>query len=171
MHRVTHRPTLRLAALLIAIAGATFACGDRDSAAPAPAPAPEATEAAPEAAEPPAAERPADGRPLSADDLIITEEVVPETFPSDVPIYPNAKPGSAMEVPGLGMFITFVTDDEPDAVYEHFRSGLGENGWSVSEAADAGVDGSKGERTIQVRARPNESGRTEIAINIDEGAV
>jgi hypothetical protein len=107
-------------------------------------------------------------RPIDPDQIAVTEDIVPETYPSDVPIYPDATPGSAMVVPGLGMFITFITEDDPATVYEHYRAGLGEAGWSLSDAPESGIDAAKEGRTVQVRARPDDSGKTEIAINIDE---
>jgi hypothetical protein len=167
--RVPVRPTRRLTALLFALIGLALACGSQD----APAPAPATDEAMPadtaDSAETtePAEARPG-GRPVGPDDIAVTEDIVPESYPTDVPIYPDAAPGSAMVVPGLGMFITFITEDDPATVYEHYRAGLGEAGWSLSDAPESGIDAAKEGRTVQVRARPDDSGKTEIAINIDE---
>jgi hypothetical protein len=165
--RVPVRPTRRLTALLFALIGLALACGSQD----APAPAPATDEAMPaDTADVAETTEPADPleRPIDPDQIAVTEDIVPETYPSDVPIYPDATPGSAMVVPGLGMFITFITEDDPATVYEHYRAGLGEAGWSLSDAPESGIDAAKEGRTVQVRARPDDSGKTEIAINIDE---
>jgi hypothetical protein len=163
--RVPVRPTRRLTALLFALIGLALACGSQD------APAPATDEAMPaDTADVAETTEPADPleRPIDPDQIAVTEDIVPETYPSDVPIYPDATPGSAMVVPGLGMFITFITEDDPATVYEHYRAGLGEAGWSLSDAPESGIDAAKEGRTVQVRARPDDSGKTEIAINIDE---
>jgi hypothetical protein len=114
---------------------------------------------------------PAAGTPGPADeestDLVVTEGVIPEGFPSDVPIYPGATIGSSMTTPGLGVFAMFDTDDAVEPILTHYRSELAKNGWSVVDtAAGDGVDGTKGNRTLQVRARRNEENRTELAINV-----
>ena len=53
------------------------------------------------------------------------------------------------------------------AILTHYRSELAKNGWSVVDTAEGdGVDGTKENRSLQVRARRNEEDRTEIAINV-----
>jgi hypothetical protein len=103
-------------------------------------------------------------------ELIQTEGVIPDGFPSDVPIYPGAVIGSSISTPGLGVFSMFETGDAVEKILAHYRSELAKNGWSVVDtAAGDGVDATKGERTLQVRARLNDEKRTEIAINAEEG--
>jgi hypothetical protein len=50
--------------------------------------------------------------------------VVPEGYPTDVPVYPGATPGSSMTMPGLGVFATFESDDTVDKIVEHYRTEL-----------------------------------------------
>ena len=159
--------TAYLLACGIALASLGWACGGEESAPPAPA----ATDAAqgqpaPAEAAPPAA---APGDQASGEGTA-TDGVIPEGYPSDVPVYPGAKPGSAMSMPGLGVFATFESDDPVEKIREHYRSELGKGGWSVTDSADGGgIDATKGTRSVQVRARQNEQGRSEIAINASEG--
>jgi len=171
--RSTRSRLARAACLLacgIALASIGWACGGDESSSPAPAspsePAP--AEPAPGEAAPPSAAQPA-APGDRAIDATATEGVVPEGYPSDVPVYPGATAGSAMSMPGLGVFATFESDDAVDKVVDHYRGELGKNGWSVTDAAaGGGVDATKGERSVQVRARHDEKGRTEIAVNVSE---
>jgi hypothetical protein len=100
----------------------------------------------------------------------VTEGVIPEGYPSDLPVYPGADPGPAMTMPGHGLFATFETDDTVEAILTHFRAELASNGWSVQDTPDGtGLDGTKEGRSVQVRARTAESGRSEIAVSVGEG--
>ena len=161
----SRRARAGLLACAIALGSMAVACGSDEPEAPAPAVTPAdptqlMTESAPPAAAIPG---PADE---SGPEAILAEGVIPEGFPSDVPIYPGAEIGPSMTTPGLGVFATFVTDDAVEAILTHYRSELAKNGWSVVDtAAGDGVDATKGARTLQVRARRNEENRTEIAIN------
>ena len=74
-----------------------------------------------------------------------------------------------MSMPGLGVFATFESDDAVDKILEHYRGELTKNGWSVTDSADGGgVDATKGNRNVQVRARPNDQGGSEIAVNVSQ---
>lgn len=153
----------------IALGSIAVACGNNEpeTAAPAATPA-EPAAPAPEAA-PPAAAIPApdEDEDEEAVPVVVTEGVIPEGFPSDVPIYPGASAGSSMTTPGLGVFATFDTDDAVEAILAHYRSELAKNGWSLVDTAQGdGVDGTKGDRSLKLRARRNEENRSEIAINV-----
>jgi hypothetical protein len=156
---------------VIALGPLAFACGGEESAPPAAAPSPEA------AIEQPATPAPEPGAPPATATTpapdpggIATDGVIPEGYPSDIPVYPGADPGPAMTMPGLGLFVTFESDDTPEAILTHFRTELANNGWAVQDSADGdGVDGTKEGRSVQVRARTAESGRSEIAVSVDEG--
>ncbi|HKA16002.1 MAG TPA: hypothetical protein VKH41_13355 [Myxococcota bacterium] len=101
--------------------------------------------------------------------MIASDGVIPEGYPSDVPVYPGATPGASMAMPGLGVFATFVSSDAIDQVQTYYRGELGKNGWSVTNSPDgSGLDASKGNRSVQVRLRKNDEGRSEIAINVSE---
>ena len=158
----------QLLACGIALATIGWACGGEESSAPEPAVRP--TEAAPGQPAPGEAARPAAAPSDQAPEATATDGVIPEGYPSDVPVYPGSTPGSAMSMPGLGVFATFVTDDAVEKILEHYRSELSKGGWSVTDAPDGGgVDATKGKRSVQVRARQNDQGRSEIAVNTSEG--
>jgi hypothetical protein len=148
----------------ITLASIGWACGGEESPTPAATPGEPAQAQPSEAAAPPAA-APAGEEP----EAISTDGVIPEGYPSDVPVYPGATPGSAMSMPGLGVFATFTSDDTVEKILEHYRTELSKGGWSVTDAPDGGgVDGTKGIRSVQVRAREDEQGRSEIAVNTSE---
>jgi hypothetical protein len=155
--------------LACAIALASIGCG---SGEPSPTPAPSAAPTAPAPAEavPGAAAIPAPAADAATGETIAAAGVIPEGFPSDVPVYPGAAPGSSMSMPGLGVFATFESNDAADKIVEHYRGELSKGGWSVTDSADGGgVDATKDKRSVQVRARQTEQGNSEIAINVSEG--
>jgi hypothetical protein len=151
------------------IALAPIGCGSGEPAA-SPSPTASPTAPAPGEAVPGAAAIPAPAPEAAAGESIAAEGVIPEGFPSDVPVYPGAAPGSSMSMPGLGVFATFESDDAADKIVEHYRGELSKGGWSVTDSADGGgVDATKDKRSVQVRARQTEQGKAEIAINVSEG--
>jgi hypothetical protein len=162
---------------VIALGAVALACGKQESPPSAAAPAPQPGIAQPAAPAPAAPTAPAtppaegDAAAPSADDLggTATEGVIPEGYPSDVPVYPGADPGPAMSMPGLGVFVTFESDDKVEAILTHYRSELANNGWAVQDSPDGnGVDGTKEGRSVQVRARQDENGRSEIAVSVNQ---
>jgi hypothetical protein len=154
----------------IALGSLAIACGSEkptsQEASPAPAEPAQGAPATGEAA-PPSAGAPADqGAPSDA----IASEGIPEGYPKDVPIYPGATPGGSMAMPGMGVFATFTSDDTVDAILTRYREELAKNGWTVQDTTDKGsIEGTKGKRSVQVRARITESGRSEIAVSTSEG--
>jgi hypothetical protein len=167
-----------LAPIRLALAGAlavgSLACGSEKTPTPEAA-APSTSNsapgmpdsAAPSEATPPVTDQGTDQG--SGEDAIASEGVIPEGFPSDVPIYPGATPGSSMAMPGLGVFATFQTGDSVDKILSHYRSELANGGWSVADTPTGdGVDGTKGKRSVQVRVRAGEDGNSEIAISFSE---
>ena len=168
--RGTRSRLARAACLLacgIALASIGWACGGEKTSSPEPAASPgEPAQAQPA---PGAAAAPAAAQTGEAPEATATDGVIPEGYPSDVPVYPGATPGSAMSMPGLGVFATFTSADSVDKILEHYRTELAKGGWSVSDSPDGGgVDGTKGTRSVQVRARQDEQGRSEIAVNTSE---
>jgi hypothetical protein len=83
-------------------------------------------------------------------------------------VYPGSDPGSALAIPGEGVFATFESDESVDAILAYYRDELSKNGWSVAEGAAGGIDAAKEGRAVQVRVRADENGRSQIAINIEE---
>jgi hypothetical protein len=170
-----HRIPLRsLAAAAITLAAVAFACG-REESKPTAAPTPEPEAAQPAAPVPapaaptPAAEIPAPATPAPQGEAVATDGVIPEGYPSDIPVYPGAEPGPAMSTPGLGVFATFESDDTVEAILAHYRTELANSGWAVQDTPDGGgIDGTKQGRSVQVRARTAENGRSEIAVSAGE---
>ncbi len=136
-------------------------CSGEESTAPEPEPAAES---------PVAEERASDEEGLSADEeLIFSDDALPPGFPADVPTYPGAQNGPSFQSPGLGVFATFISDDEVADIVDHYRDQLAERGWSVDVVYEYGVDASKNGRLSEIRAKANEeSGQTEIAISVEE---
>jgi hypothetical protein len=150
----------------IALASIGWACSGDEGTPPEPSASPaEPAQAqpAPNEAAPPAA------TPAAPGDSVASEGVIPEGYPTDVPVYPGSTPGSSMTMPGLGVFATFESDDAVEKIVEHYRTELTKGGWSVTDSADGGgVDATKGNRSVQVRARKDDQGRSEIAVNVSQ---
>jgi hypothetical protein len=154
-HRVNARSIHRLSATAV-LAFAWVACGSEES--PPAAPETSAVE--------PAAEMSAEPAPEVAPPFPARQ--IHEAYPNDVPIYPGAVPGPALSLPG-GLFATFQSEDEATDVIEHFRTALGDAGWTLDEESDRGINFSKDGRSVRVRTRATDTGKTEIAVNIREG--
>ena len=169
--RATVRSVLHIAVCVLTLAW--IACGSEESK-PAPKTSPADAGAATETEDAPTPPMP-DTPPAPDAEFLITDGVIPEGFPSDVSVYPRGMIGPAMAIPGAGFLIFVVSDDDPSAVLDHYRTSLADSGWSVSEVPDighdatkVGLDATKDSRSVQIRARENEAGKTEIAVNIDE---
>lgn len=160
------RSTRWLRWLAIAFAVLSLACGESQ----APEPATDMDDAAEAAG---SAEEAATETPTlpgsDASDAEIVKGAVPDDYPSDMPVYPESEPGTSLSMPGAGMFVTFESDDDPDAIYGYFETELAGSGWSVEEGAAGGVRASKDGRNVNVRANRAPNGRTSIGISIKEG--
>ncbi len=62
---------------------------------------------------------------------------VPEAFPKDLPLYPDAKVMGSMLAGGGGM-ITLQSGDDPDEVVDFYREKLVDEGWTISAEMDLG---------------------------------
>jgi hypothetical protein len=153
------------ALFLVSIASS---CGKDESANPAPAATPaETPQAAPATPVPPAAGAPTQPSDEGDTPAVVTEGAIPEGFPNDIPVYPGATIGSSMTTPGLGVFATFETDDPVETILTHYRGELAKSGWSLTDSAQGdGLDGTKDNRMLMLRARKGDDNRTEIAINV-----
>jgi len=60
---------------------------------------------------------------------------VPDGFPKDVPVYPDAQVVGGM-VAGEGGMLTLQTDDDLDEVAEFYREKLAKEGWSLGPPMD-----------------------------------
>jgi hypothetical protein len=55
---------------------------------------------------------------------------IPDGFPEDVPVYPDARVMGGMAAGGGGM-VTLQTEDDPEEVVDFYREKLVEEGWSL----------------------------------------
>ena len=152
---------VRLALIVTAMSLLLFAaCGSDETPAPSPAdkPAeqPAKTAAIPVKKVPPPEmpssvtvdERDADGNPIrfSGKDAkgnefeasIGDDATVPGSFPTDVPLYPGAKPMASMSAGREGTMVTFKTTDSQQEIFEFYQTQLAEQGWKVAEEESFG---------------------------------
>ena len=125
----------------------------------------------------PPTETPAQAAPPTsppADDVgaEIVSGRLPDGYPSDLPQPPSAEPGRAMLIPGKGGLIIFESTESPQAVMDHLKKALPEQGWNVETAADepmrSVIKATKDSRSVNVIVNGSPGG-SEIAITI-EGA-
>jgi hypothetical protein len=160
---------IRLASA-IALASVVWACGGEESPSPGSKPQ-EPTQALPAPGDTAAAPGAMPAAPSggAAGEAVANDGAIPEGYPSDVPVYPGATPGSSMSMPGLGVFATFRSGDSAKQIEDYYRTELAKGGWSVQDSPDGGgLDGTKGSRSVQVRARETNQPGTEIAISFSE---
>ena len=137
-----------------------LACGGEEAPSPADTtpPAPAAT---PEPASPPAAAMP------SRDVEIATGEL-PKDYPADLPQPPSAAPQTSMLVPGQGGLITFTSSETSEAVVDHFKKTLPEQGWDVAGVTDEPtrslIKATKDTRAVDVSVRNSPTGDGTIVV-------
>jgi len=56
---------------------------------------------------------------------------IPDYFPTDVPIFPNAAPMAAMKAEGHGSFVSFSSTESQEAIYDYYLEQLPTQGWLV----------------------------------------
>jgi len=87
---------------------------------------------------------------------------VPDDFPDDVPLYPEAKVVGSMQVEESGRLLTLTTGDAPEKVMSFYRGKLESDGWQVESEMNMGgqrmLAAVKDERTVAVQAMEEESG-------------
>ena len=90
---------------------------------------------------------------------------LPKDFPSDVAIYPEAKPEGH-----FGGMVTLSTKDAPGQIAAFYEATMAAQGWEISksEVGDMQIlNCTKGERAVSITANPNtEKGLTDILIGI-----
>jgi hypothetical protein len=97
---------------------------------------------------------------------------LPDDFPDDVPVHPEASVEGSMSMPGKGQMITFQTDSTPDEVYRFYKSGLVDEGWSIE--ADMNVGGQhmmaaeKGDRVVSLQMMPGDEGGTRVVVTVGQ---
>ncbi|HXK21665.1 MAG TPA: hypothetical protein VMS55_03195 [Myxococcota bacterium] len=92
----------------------------------------------------------------------VTQGSLPANFPTDVPIYPDAKPKSSMMVSGQGLVVLDSGASISD-VLSHYREELPAQGWTVDSVKEA-AGGSK----AIVKAHKNTRSTT-ISIGTSQG--
>ena len=74
-------------------------------------------------------------------------------LPERHPVYPGANARPLDDHAGLGVFVTFESDDSVEAILTHYRGELAKNGWTVLDSPAGGRRRHQGDRAVQVRAR------------------
>ena len=161
-------------ACIVGLLGMSVAlgCGSSDeptAATPTETPTPAAGADAPKKRSP---EVIAAKRAEAGGDAQITRGELPEGFPSDVPMFPDAQPKTSMMVGSSGL-VVLTSNAALSDVLTHFREQLPSQGWtvdSVSEAAGgtkATVKAHKDARSATVSLNQAKGGTgTEIGISL-----
>lgn len=101
----------------------------------------------------------------------VGSQSIPEEFPSDIPLLPDAKVLLSHVVAGAGIMLSFETKKGGDAVYDYYKSRLPKKGWNIeSDVETMGVrmlSVRKGERTASVSLALHE-GKTKVTLHISE---
>lgn len=92
---------------------------------------------------------------------------LPKGFPSDIPVYPGATAQNALSLPGTS-FVTFSSSTSADDVLAYYRRALQEKGWSVRDGQAGGLEASKDQRHVLVKADATDEG-SDIAMSITGG--
>jgi len=184
--------TLALVTGLAALASAcSDTCGGHEGKTAAKPAAPAPTAAAPSPAAPgeptaPSANKPPGWHPKSEEayekmkaaqpTAQVTQGTLPENFPKDLPIYPDAKPTTSMMVSGQGLVVLDSAAPVSD-VLAQYRESLPAQGWTVDSVKEAAggakafVKAHKEDRstTISINTAKDGSG-SEIGISLKEGS-
>lgn len=93
-----------------------------------------------------------------------TNVSLPEGFPEDVPVYPQANLYSASQMPGLGFMVQGRSSEAVDKVSAFYKSEMTGRGWtedgSQQTPAMHMAQYKKGERTASVTLLPDGDGTT-----------
>lgn len=99
------------------------------------------------------------------------EEVIPEAFPEDVPIYPGstAAQGKGAVLDGTPIAaIQLQTNDSPDEVYEFYADKFTRDGWTIESGKALkdknAISATNGKCTASMLAAPSEDGGTDVFI-------
>jgi hypothetical protein len=79
---------------------------------------------------------------------------LPSSFPTDVPVYPGARPTGNVAAGGRGALVTFESSDPPQKIFGFYRDGLTSLDWTIDSEVSFGGQGvltaSKDDRTASV---------------------
>ena len=94
---------------------------------------------------------------------------LPEDFPEDLPVHPEARVQGSMSMPGKGQMVTFETDESPDEIYRFYTDGLTGQGWTIEAEMNFGgqrmVSASKDDRTASVQVVQGDKG-TQVVLTV-----
>lgn len=103
---------------------------------------------------------------------------LPDDFPDDVPLPPEAEVVGSMASPRDGAIVSLRSGTEVDALVQVMREGLVEHGWSVEEQTNVMgqrvLPATKGERSLVVQISERE-GASQVMVHVaaagdDEGS-
>lgn len=90
------------------------------------------------------------------------EVTLPESFPDDLPIYPESVPFSAMETGGGTAMVTVNSEDSEEAIYAYYQEKLPAAGWQIENEVNVGggrvLNATKGDQRAVVHIQ-----------NVDDG--
>lgn len=100
---------------------------------------------------------------------------LPDTFPSDAPVYPGTQPSQYVVKPNGRLSLTFGTPDSPDQVMSYMRDELPRRRWEIIGEHDLEtgklLQATKGDRLISVLLSRIDEGQagevTMIAMSVD----
>jgi hypothetical protein len=161
--------------LLGALVALTLACGSGEKEAATQPSATTPTPAAPTS--PPAEGQAQQGAAQRRANVPaqITQGELPDDFPSDLPVFPDAQPRNSMMVGGSGLLLLGTSASVAD-VLSHYREQLPSQGWTV-DAVTEGAGGTKASvrahkesrnATISISQAKDGAG-TEIGIALKSG--
>jgi len=95
---------------------------------------------------------------------------MPDSYPADLPVPPDAEPQNALFIPGKHGWATFTSKQERDAVKSFFEQDLPAKGWSLEPTRDEGgritISATKEGRTAKVLIMSGD-GDTSISVMLE----
>jgi hypothetical protein len=87
---------------------------------------------------------------------------LPEVFPKDIPIFPNAVLFSAMETGGGTAIVSLDSETPPPAIYDFYKQKLEGAGWRIENDVNLGggqvLTVIQGDRKVVLNIEPTETG-------------
>ena len=83
---------------------------------------------------------------------------LPDAYPEDLPVYPNASSIVGLGIPGAATMVTFDTEDSMGDVLSFFQSGMSDQGWELVDESVSHLEATKGERKVTLRVSAADQG-------------
>ena len=87
---------------------------------------------------------------------------LPESFPDEIPMYPDSVPFSAMETGGGTAMVTVNSDDSEANIYEYYKEKLPAAGWQIDNEVNVGggriLNATKGDQRAVVHIQDVDDG-------------